>query len=123
MTDARLTLAAGGFRAHRGAGHLTILPMPDPATPPTFEPSEISEERAAQLLEWQRDDERERRKEYWGTIVTMFACSAIGCLIMARGFMVEDKELGEIWVGGGILVGQTLILIVLVRAWLRQRDG
>ena len=97
--------------------------MPDPTTPPTFEPSEISAERAAQLLEWQRDDERERRKEYWGTIGTMFACSAIGCLIMARGFMVEDKELGEIWVAGGILVGQALILVVLVRAWLRQRDG
>jgi hypothetical protein len=123
VTAARLALADGRFCAHRAVGLLTITPMPDPATPPTFEPSEISEQRAAQLLEWQRDDERERRKEFWGTIVTMIACSAIGCLIMARGFMVEDKELGEIWVGGGILVGQTLILVVLVRAWLRQRDG
>jgi hypothetical protein len=91
--------------------------------PPSLQPSEISEERAAQLLAWQREDERARRREFWGTIAAMVASSAIGCVIMAQGWRVTDKALGMIWVSGGILTGQALILAILVRAWLRaQRE-
>ena len=89
--------------------------------PPSFEPSEISEERAAELLEWQREDERASRREFWGTILAMFACSAIGLLVMAQGFRATDEEVGMIWISGGILTGQVLILVVLVRAWLRSQ--
>ena len=91
--------------------------------PTSLQPSEISEERAAQLLAWQREDERARRREFWGTIVAMLACSAIGLVIMAQGWRTTDRELGMIWVSGGILTGQALILAILVRAWLRaQRE-
>lgn len=94
--------------------------MPTPL-PPSFEPSEISEERAAQLMEWQREDERAQRREFWGTILAMFACNAVGLVIMAQGWRTTDEEIGAIWVSGGILVGQVLILAVLVRAWLRRQ--
>lgn len=93
----------------------------DHAPPPA--PSEIDERRAAELLGWQRDDERGRRREFWGTIAAMFACNLVGLLVMAQGFRTTDKELGDIFISGGILVGQSLVLVVLVRAWLRQRDG
>lgn len=89
--------------------------------PPSLTPSEISEERAAQLLEWQREDERAERREFWGTIVAMFASSAIGLVIMAQGWRSTDEEIGMIWVSGGILTGQVLILAILVRAWLRRQ--
>ena len=85
--------------------------------------SEISEKRVAELREAEREEERARRREFWGTIATMLGSSAIGCLIIAQGFRVTDRELGEIFVMAGVLVGQVLILVVLVRAWLRQRDG
>jgi hypothetical protein len=98
------------------------MPLPQEQAPAS-EPSEIDERRAAQLLEWQRDDERGRRREFWGTVAAMIASNLVGLLIMAQGFRVTDKELGEIFIMGGILVGQTLILVILVRAWLRQRDG
>jgi hypothetical protein len=91
------------------------MPTPD-------EPSEISEQRAAELLEWQREDERARRREFWGTVLAMIGSSALGCLVMAQGFRVTDEELGRIFILAGILVGQSLILGILVRAWLRQRD-
>lgn len=93
----------------------------DQAPVPT--PSEIDECRAAELLAWQRDDERVQRREFWGTIAAMIASNLVGLLIMAQGFRVNDRELGEIFIVGGILVGQSLILVILVRAWLRQRDG
>lgn len=100
------------------------MTTPDGTPPaPREEPSEIPEERAAELLAWQRDAERAERREFWGTIVAMLASNLLGLLIMAQGFRVTDAELGEIFIIGGILVGQTLILIILVRAWLKQRDG
>jgi hypothetical protein len=99
------------------------MTAPRPPMPPSFEPSEISEQRAAQLMEWQREDERERRRTFWGTVLSMIASSAIGCVIMAQGWRTTDRELGLIWVSGGILVGQGLILAILVRGWLRaQRE-
>ena len=91
-------------------------PLPAP-----LQPSEISEQRAAELLEWQRDDERARRRGFWGTILAMLGSSALGCLIMAQGFRTTDRELGMIFVSGGILVGQVMILLILVRAWLKQQ--
>lgn len=89
--------------------------------PPSLAPSEISEERAAALLAWQREDERARRREFWGTLVAMLASSALGCVIMAQGWRSTDRELGMIWISGGILTGQALILAILVRAWLRRQ--
>ena len=86
-------------------------------------PTEITEERAAELRAWEREEERARRREFRGTVAAMVAGSALGCVIMAQGFRATDREIGEIWVAGGILVGQAAILVVLVRAWLRQRDG
>lgn len=95
----------------------------DAPLPPALQPTEITEERAAQLLAWQREDERARRREFWGTLLGMVASSALGCLIMAQGWRTTDKSLGMIWVSGGILTGQALILAILVRSWLRaQRD-
>lgn len=91
--------------------------------PPSLEPSEISEKRAAELMEWQREDERAQRRTFWGTVLSMIVSSAIGAVIMAQGWRATDKEIGMIWVSGGILVGQALILAILVRAWLRaQRE-
>ena len=91
--------------------------------PSSFQPSDISEERAAQLLEWQREDERASRREFWGTLLAILGSSAIGCVVMAQGFRATDKELGMIWLSGGVLLGQALILVVLVRSWLRaQRE-
>ena len=46
---------------------------------------------------------------------------ALGCVIMAQGWRTTDEELGMIWVSGGILTGQVLILAILVRAWLRRQ--
>jgi hypothetical protein len=92
--------------------------MSNDARPPV--PSEISEQRAAELLAWQREDERARRRTFVRTILAMFASSALGCVIMAQGFRSTDKEIGMMWISGGILVGQALILAILVRAWLRQ---
>jgi len=91
--------------------------------PPSLEPSEISEKRAAELMEWQREDERARRRSFWITLLSMIASSALGAVIMAQGWRATDAEIGMIWVSGGILVGQGLILAILVRAWLRaQRE-
>jgi hypothetical protein len=91
--------------------------------PPSLEPSEISEKRAAELMEWQREDERAQRRSFWGTVVSMLASSALGAVIMAQGWRSTDRETGMIWVSGGILAGQGLILVILVRAWLRaQRE-
>ena len=100
-----------------------MVPTPTPL-PPSLEPSEISEERAAQLLAWQREDERATRREFWTTVLLMFGSSAIGCLVMAQGFRATDKSIGMLWISGGVLTGQALVLIVLVRAWLRwQREA
>ena len=104
----------------------TTMPHPTTTTareplPPSLVPTEISEARAAELLAWQREDERAQRREFWGTIVSMFACSAIGLVIMAQGWRSTDAEIGMIWVSGGILTGQVLILAILVRAWLRRQ--
>ena len=89
--------------------------------PASAGPSEISEARAAELLAWQREDERASRREFWGTLLGMVASSALGCLVMAQGFRATDRDIGMIWVSGGILTGQVLILAILVRAWLRRQ--
>jgi hypothetical protein len=89
--------------------------------PPTSGPSEISEARAAELLAWQREDERASRREFWGTVLGMLGSSALGCLVMAQGFRATDRAIGMIWMTGGILTGQVLILMILVRAWLRRQ--
>ena len=89
--------------------------------PPTSGPSEISEARAVELLAWQREDERASRREFWGTVLGMLGSSALGCLVMAQGFRATDREIGMIWMTGGILTGQVLILVILVRAWLRRQ--
>lgn len=94
---------------------------PGEPLPPSLAPSEISEERAAQLLAWQREDERARRRDFRGTVLSMLACSVVGCVIMAQGWRATDEEIGMIWVSGGILTGQGLILAILVRAWLRRQ--
>jgi hypothetical protein len=92
-----------------------------PEAPPSPGPSEISEARAAELLAWQREDERARRRDFWGTVLGMVASSALGCLVMAQGFRATDRDIGMMWVSGGILTGQVLILAILVRAWLRRQ--
>ena len=97
---------------------MTTSPEP---LPPSLQPTEISEERAAQLLAWQREDERAERREFWGTLVGMLASSALGLLVMAQGWRSTDKEIGLIWVSGGILLGHVLILAILVRTWLRRQ--
>ena len=96
------------------------MTAPDDA-PPTSGPLEISEARAAELLAWQREDERASRREFWGTVLAMVGSSALGCLVMAQGFRATDREIGMIWMTGGILTGQVLILVILVRAWLRRQ--
>ena len=109
---------AAGIIGHSPSYAMTATPEP---LPPSLQPTEISEERAAQLLAWQREDERAERREFWGTVLGMLASSALGLLVMAQGWRVTDKEIGMIWVSGGILLGQVLILAILVRTWLRKQ--
>lgn len=91
--------------------------------PPSLQPTEISEERAAQLLAWQHEDERVQRREFWGTLLALIGAGALGCAVVAQGFRVTDRDVGQIWVSGGMLLGDALILLILVRMWLRrQRD-
>lgn len=94
------------------------MPAPDPL-PPSLQPTEIGEERAAQLLAWQREAERDERRTLVRTCLAMFASTALGLFIMAFGFTARDAETGRIWILGGITVGNVLVLLILVRAWLR----
>ena len=86
-----------------------------------FRPSEISAERAEQLMAWQREDARIRRRTYVRRILAMFASCLCGLLVMAQAFRVTDRALGEALLSAGVAVGWIGVVGVLVHAWVREQ--
>lgn len=105
------SLAAGGY----------FFPMP-PYRPPGIVAQR--ERRAAELKVDEAYVRREHRRALWISSASCLGGMLAGLALMAWGFHVNDRELGQSLMFAGLFGGQAIVLFVLARFYVvGERNG
>jgi hypothetical protein len=67
----------------------------------------------------QREVERKYRREMARVCLELVGCSMVGVLFMGWAFHVTDRQMGQILLWTGFILGYSGMLLSLARAYLR----
>jgi hypothetical protein len=89
--------------------------MPDATHPAWVRPLPTSEQRAQEIEELERADRAMRRYAYARFGFEYLVWFVIGVAMMFWSFRLSDGQTANLWFWGGMIVGDTGMLTVLVR--------